>query len=44
MVSLTEKSAGFENVLCKVEDHVATITLNRPHRRNALNYAAYYYE
>ena len=41
MVSLTEKSAGFESVLCTVDDHVATITLNRPHRRNALNYQAY---
>jgi enoyl-CoA hydratase/carnithine racemase len=41
MVSLTEKSAGFENVLVTLEDHVATITLNRPHRRNALNYPAY---
>ncbi len=41
MVSLTEKSAGFECVLCTLEDHVATITLNRPERRNALNYRAY---
>ena len=41
MVSLTEKSAGFENLLCTVDDHVATITLNRPQRRNALNYRAY---
>ncbi|PZQ59990.1 MAG: enoyl-CoA hydratase [Phenylobacterium zucineum] len=41
MVSLTEKSAAFEHVLCTVDDHVATITLNRPQRRNALNYQAY---
>lgn len=41
MVSLIEKSAGFENVLCGLENHVATITLNRPHRRNALNFPAY---
>ena len=41
MVSLTEKSAGFEHTLVTLEDHVATITLNRPDRRNALNYPAY---
>ena len=41
MVSLAEKSAGFEHTLVAVEHHVATITLNRPHRRNALNFPAY---
>jgi enoyl-CoA hydratase/carnithine racemase len=41
MVSLIEKSAGFEHVRCTLEDHVATIVLNRPERRNALNYQAY---
>ena len=41
MVSLTEKSAGFEHVRCTLSDHVATIVLNRPERRNALNYKAY---
>ena len=41
MVSLTEKSTVFECVLCTLEDHVATITLNRPERRNALTYRAY---
>lgn len=28
-------------VMYSLSDHVATITLNRPHRRNALNWAAY---
>ncbi len=41
MVSLTEKSARFEHTRVTLEDHVATITLTRPHRRNALNYPAY---
>lgn len=41
MVSLTEKSAGFEHTQVTVDGHVATITLNRSHRRNALNYPAY---
>jgi enoyl-CoA hydratase/carnithine racemase len=41
MASLTETAAGFEHVACAVADHVATITLNRPERRNALNYKAY---
>ncbi len=41
MVSLIEKSAGFEHTLVTLDDHVATVTLNRPHRRNALNYPAY---
>jgi enoyl-CoA hydratase/carnithine racemase len=30
-----------ESVLYEVENHVATITLNRPARRNALNFEAY---
>jgi len=33
--------AAAEDVLYAVADHVATITLNRPHRRNALSYQAY---
>jgi enoyl-CoA hydratase/carnithine racemase len=41
MVSLTEKSAGFDHVRCTISDHVATIVLDRPERRNALNYKAY---
>ncbi len=34
-------AAAAQDVLYAVADHVATITLNRPHRRNALNYNAY---
>jgi len=30
-----------QDVLYAVAGHVATITLNRPHRRNALNFPAY---
>jgi enoyl-CoA hydratase/carnithine racemase len=41
MASLAEKSAGFECVACALDAHIATITLNRPERRNALNYRAY---
>lgn len=41
MVSMLEKSAAFEAVLCALDGHVATITLNRPERRNALSYRAY---
>lgn len=41
MPSLVKASVGFECVACALEDHVATITLNRPERRNALNYRAY---
>jgi enoyl-CoA hydratase/carnithine racemase len=41
MASLAEKSAGFECVACALDTHIATITLNRPERRNALNYRAY---
>lgn len=41
MAGLTDAASGFECVLAEVGDHVATITLNRPHRRNALNYQAY---
>lgn len=31
----------FQLVTCAVADHVATVTLNRPHKRNALNHPAY---
>jgi enoyl-CoA hydratase/carnithine racemase len=41
MGGLTETAAGFDCVLAEVTDHVATVTLNRPHRRNALNFQAY---
>jgi enoyl-CoA hydratase/carnithine racemase len=41
MISLAERTAGFADVLCRLDGHVAVITLNRPHRRNALNYQAY---
>jgi enoyl-CoA hydratase/carnithine racemase len=41
MVSLAERTAEFTDVLCRLDGHVAVITLNRPHRRNALNYPAY---
>ncbi|WP_296598568.1 enoyl-CoA hydratase-related protein [Phenylobacterium sp.] len=41
MVSLTDKSAGFAHVRCTLGDHLATVVLDRPDRRNALNYQAY---
>lgn len=41
MTPSTEAAAGFETIIFAVEAHVATITLNRPHRRNALSYQAY---
>jgi enoyl-CoA hydratase/carnithine racemase len=41
MGQLVERTADFDCVLCALEAHVATITLNRPERRNALNYRAY---
>lgn len=41
MGSIAEMTAGFEAVPTRLEGHVAVITLNRPHRRNALNYQAY---
>ena len=36
-----EKTASFECIKVEIADHIATITLNRPHRRNALNWQAY---
>jgi enoyl-CoA hydratase/carnithine racemase len=41
MAELVERAADFGCVLCALEGQVATITLNRPERRNALNYRAY---
>src|SRR5919109_272772 len=29
-----------DEILCSVQDHIATVTLNRPEKRNALNNAA----
>jgi len=41
MGELVERSADFAHVFCALDAHVATITLNRPARRNALNFQAY---
>jgi enoyl-CoA hydratase/carnithine racemase len=41
MTGLTEAAVGFACVRVETAGHVATVTLNRPHRRNALNYQAY---
>lgn len=41
MASIKDQTAAFECVACHIDGHVAVITLNRPHRRNALNYQAY---
>jgi enoyl-CoA hydratase/carnithine racemase len=41
MEILAERTADFEDVVCRLDGHVAVVTLNRPHRRNALNYQAY---
>jgi enoyl-CoA hydratase/carnithine racemase len=41
MGEFVERSAAFGCVLCALDTHVATITLNRPERRNALNFRAY---
>ena len=41
MAGLIERAADFGCVLCALEGQVATITLNRPERRNALSYRAY---
>ena len=38
---MTAPAQAFEHVRYAVEDNVATITLDRPERRNALNYQAY---
>ncbi len=37
MTETTEAATEEEPVLVEVDDHVATITLNRPHRRNAIS-------
>jgi enoyl-CoA hydratase/carnithine racemase len=41
MDAMTKRTAGFACVRTEAAGHVATITLNRPERRNALNYQAY---
>jgi len=41
METMAERTAGFECVDCRLNGHVAVVTLNRPRRRNALNYQAY---
>jgi enoyl-CoA hydratase/carnithine racemase len=38
---MTHGEIGADGVTSRLEAHVATITLDRPHRRNALNYRAY---
>jgi enoyl-CoA hydratase/carnithine racemase len=38
---MTEPTELSQDVLYSLDGHVATITLNRPHRRNALNWNAY---
>ena len=34
---VTMMDTGTEELLCSVEDHIATVTLNRPEKRNALS-------
>lgn len=36
-----EKTADFKLITTSVENHIAVVTLNRPERRNALNFPAY---
>src|SRR5258708_13417789 len=40
-MATTEITTGADGVTLGIAAHVATITLDRPHRRNALNYRAY---
>jgi enoyl-CoA hydratase/carnithine racemase len=40
-MAIAENTAGADGVTLAVDGHVAVITLDRPHRRNALNYRAY---
>src|SRR4029077_10955193 len=40
-MATTEITTGADGVTLSIAAHVAVITLDRPHRRNALNYRAY---
>ncbi|HEY8002762.1 MAG TPA: enoyl-CoA hydratase-related protein [Phenylobacterium sp.] len=41
MASTADTSPGADGVTLRIDAHVAVVTLDRPHRRNALNYRAY---
>ena len=41
MASTADNTKGADGVTSSMDGHVAVITLDRPHRRNALNYRAY---
>jgi len=41
MTSTADVFTGTNGVISRMDGHVAVITLDRPHRRNALNYRAY---
>jgi enoyl-CoA hydratase/carnithine racemase len=41
MAEFADQTSSFEHVACRLEGATAVVTLNRPHRRNALNYQAY---
>jgi len=41
MASTADIARGADGVTSRTDGHVAVITLDRPHRRNALNYRAY---
>ena len=41
MASTADNTKGADGVTSRMDGHVAVITLDRPHRRNALNYRAY---
>ena len=41
MASTADKTKGADGVTSRMDGHVCVITLDRPHRRNALNYRAY---
>jgi enoyl-CoA hydratase/carnithine racemase len=41
MASTADNTKGADGVTSRMDGHVAVVTLDRPHRRNALNYRAY---